>query len=169
MLKRKIVFTFVFALLLSVGFPCGIVLIIMFARQPLLLTLGIVLTVIGFYGMPILWLHYANLKSMQKICEQIKLDNLQEISYLAKINNTNEEQMVNKICELINKRYLSGYEIVDNKYVVKQTEKSISKNEALRQARNTETIVCKGCGAPVEIVSGEKTFCPYCERPLNKQ
>lgn len=168
MLKRKIITTFVFALLLTFGFPGGIVLIVMFARQPMLLTLGIVLTVLGFYGMPVLWLHYANLKSMQKVCDQIKLDNLQEISYLAKINNLNEEQMINKICELINKRYLLGYEIVDNKYVVKQTEKKLTKTDALRQARETATIVCAGCGAPVEVVAGEKVFCPYCGRPLNK-
>lgn len=168
MLKRKIIFSFIFALLLSVGLPCGIVLIVMFARQPILLTVGIVLTVLGFYGMPILWLHFAKLKSQQKICEQIKLDNLQEISYIAKINNTDQEKMLNDIYELINKRYLLGFEIVDGKYIVKQTEKNITKNEALRQARHTETVMCKGCGAAIEIVAGEKTFCPYCGRPLNK-
>lgn len=168
MLKRKISLTFVFALLLSVGFPCGIVLIVMFARQPLLLTLGIVLAVLGFYGMPILWLHYAKLKSDKKLCEKIQLDNLQEINYLAQLNNVDEDAMINRLYELINKRYLLGYEIVDNKFIVKQSEKTISKTEALRQARDTETIVCKGCGAPVEIVDGEKIFCPYCGRPLNK-
>lgn len=168
MLKRKIALTFIFALLLSVGFPCGIVMIVMFARQPWLLTLGIVLAVLGFYCMPILWLHYAKLKSDKKLCEKIQLDNLQEINYLAQLNNVDEDAMINRLCELINKRYLLGYEIVDNKFIVKQSEKRISKSEALRQARDTETIVCKGCGAPVEIVAGEKIFCPYCGRPLNK-
>lgn len=168
MINKKVGICFAFALLLTIGFPCGIVLIILCYSTPLLLTFGIILTVLGFYGAPMLWVKFGEYKSKQKICNQIVLDNLHEVEYLAKLNSVDNQVMLDKLRDLITNRYLVGYEIVDDKYIVKQTEKAITKNEALTLAGKTAIVPCKGCGAPVEMVEGEKVFCPYCGRPINK-
>ncbi len=60
-LNKSIRLYFWFLLVLSVGFPAGILGIIFGATKDLiaLLVAGIVFTVLGFYLMPILWLKYA--------------------------------------------------------------------------------------------------------------
>lgn len=168
MINKKIAICFIFSLILTIGFPVGIVLICVANKYPIGLISGIILTAVGFYGMPLLWLKFANLNSQKKLCNLIVKENIQEISALAKINNVDNAQIIAKVNELINNRYLSGYEIVDDKFVVKTSNKVITRTEAERITKNTSTIVCPGCGAPVEVVEGQKMLCPYCGRPMNK-
>lgn len=168
MINKQVKVCFVFALLFSTCFPCGVLLIVFKYSNPIILALGIVVTVLGFYGTPLMWIKFGELKSIQNICNQIVLDNLQEVNYLAKINNVDEKVMLKKLHNLITKRYLIGYEIVDDKYIVKQAETHLTKNDAMRLAEKTSSFVCQGCGASVEIVDSEETFCSYCGRPINK-
>ncbi len=127
-----------------------------------ILVCGIILCVMGFYGCPILWINYGEMKIKKSIRDQIVLDNIQEIDKLASLNNKNVDTMVSVVNHLISKRYLTGYEIIDKKYVVKSQNKTLSKAEILKQ-----TVMCNGCGAKVEVVGNEKTNCPYCGYVLN--
>ncbi len=172
MLNKKVKVCFIFALLLSIGFPCGIVMIILHKSASNLATfvliLGIVLTAVGFYGMPLLWVKYGELKTKQKLLNQIVIDNLQEVDYLAKINNCDNQQMISRLHDLINNRYLTGYQIVDDKYIVKQSSKTITKDDAMQLSGQTQYLECKGCGATVALQKDEKTYCPYCGRVVSK-
>ena len=170
MLNKKIRLYFILALVFAIGFPCGVLLIIFNNAfkipSAVVLTFGIILCVLGFYVMPMMWINYANLKKKRAICNQIQLDNVQEIAYLAKINNMGEEQMLNELRGLIADRYLAGYSIVDDKFITPSTNEKLTQEQAEALSRNTKTISCSGCGAPVEIVDGKKGNCPYCGRPL---
>ena len=172
MINKKIVIYLMFSMLLSIGFPVGIMSII-FSRimpQPstALLVIGIVLTVLGFYGMPMLWVKFGELKGKQKLCNQIKIDNVQSIETLAKLNNVEQDTMLKTVRSLIAERLLTGYEIVDDAYVVPSQGKVITKQDAVKIAGKSITLSCAGCGAPVEFVEGEKLVCPYCGRAIKK-
>ena len=168
MLKKKIVLTFLFALLLSVALPAGILCIIFGATAdptnvPLLVG-GIVMTVAGFYGMPILWISYGNLRRQQSVLHQICEDHVQEIAALAANNGKQEKEMLETVRTLISKRYLTGYEIVSDKYVVPMQTRPLSKDDILEQNGEVTVTVgrCEGCGALLETSGNKKTYCPYC-------
>ncbi len=172
-INKKITLNLIFGTLFSIGFPVGILLIIFHTKvngigSTLLLVLGIILVAVGFYGAPMIWIKYGENRANKRICQQITLDNNQEIEYLAQINNVSSENMLKKIQELITQRLLTGYEIVDNKYVVPKGKNTISKDEALELSGKLETVTCKGCGAEIEIVGGKKTYCKYCGKLVNK-
>lgn len=172
MINKKVRTYFVFSLLLSVGFPAGILSIIFSRTMPhpstALLVVGIVLTVLGFYGMPLLWVKFGELKGKQKFCNQIKIDNVQSIETLAKLNNVEQDVMLKTVRGLIAERLLTGYEIVDDTFVVPSQCKVITKQDAVKISGKAITLSCAGCGAPVEFVEGEKLVCPYCGRAIKK-
>ena len=171
-LNKKLILDLVFGIIFSIGFPAGILLIIFNSKVAgvggiIMLVCGILLVVVGFYGTPMIWINYGELRHTKKICQQITLDNTQEIKYLAEINNMQTDSMLKKVQELITKRYLIGYEIIDNSYVVPKGNKTISKDEALELSGQLRTVNCKGCGAEVEVLANKKTFCPYCGKLVN--
>lgn len=172
-INKKLTVSLIMGIIFSIGFPVGIILIVFHNKvsgigSTLLLVLGIILVVLGFYGAPMVWIMYGETKSKKRICQQITLDNNQEIKYLAEINNIPTENMLKKVQELINQRLLTGYEIVDNKFVVPKGKNTLSKDEALELSGKLETVTCKGCGAEIEIVGGKKTYCKYCGKLVNR-
>lgn len=143
--------------------PCGIVLLVMGAKtSSAMLVCGIIMCVLGFYGSPIMWINFGNLKTKKSIRDQIVLDNTQEIEKLAQTFGKETSTMLNEVNDLISKRYLTGYEIINKKYIVPKQNKTLSKAEILKQ-----TVICQSCGAKVEVVGNEKTNCPYCNHVLN--
>ena len=91
MIKKKITTLFIFSLLFTIFFPTGIVLTILYAKmsgglQIFLFVIGIIMIILGFYGSPILWINFANMKYFKSLVEQIKIDNVQDINQLAQNN-----------------------------------------------------------------------------------
>lgn len=171
MISNKIKTIFCFALISTILFPIGILLIVFCGALPLgkglSLALGIIFVVLGFYGAPILWINFGDLKTKQNLCRQIVDDGIQDIEALSKLYNIDTNTMKNKISEVINKRYLTGYEIV-GKFVVPVKQKKLTKQDALTISGKSERKICPGCGAPVEVIEGEKTVCKYCGATVTK-
>ncbi|MGN1207972.1 MAG: hypothetical protein ACI4TI_00695 [Christensenellales bacterium] len=165
MIDKKVIKSLLISILFSVMLPAGIVGIVFGATNHLetLFVLAIIMCVLGFYGTPLMWIHFGSLKAKQNICKQIKLDNIQEIEKLATINNKKFEEMLSIINSLISKRYLTGYEVIEKKYVVKAQHKMLSKTEILEQNGNIKIVVCQSCGAKNKIVGKGKVVCPYCD------
>ena len=169
MLNKKIQIYLIVSILFSIMLPAGIIMIIFGAKSSsFMLVFGICFCVFGFYGTPLLWSNYGNLKTMKTLYDQITLDNIQEISKLAQLNNKKEEQIINEIKHLIFKRYLVGYEIYENKFVVPYKNKKMTENEILAKNGEVNVVTCNGCGAKVDILGTKASKCPYCGTTVTK-
>ncbi len=173
MIKKKTTTLFIFSLLFTIFLPAGIVLTILYAKmsgglQIVLFVLGIIMIILGFYGSPMLWINFANMKYFKSLVEQIKIDNVQDINQLAQNNDKKLEVMLKDIQTLLSKRYLTGYEIMENKFIVPKSNKTLSKNDVWEQTGDVYVGYCKSCGARVEMIGNNKTFCPYCGRRITK-
>lgn len=149
-LNKSIGILMLFAILLTIGFPCGIVGIVMGATKGMtwLLVIGIVFVVLGFYGAPIAWIKYGERKSLKSVLYSVCDEKIFAVNDLATQLNTNKKDIVGKINTLIEKRYLTGY-IFKNQEVL---EPNYKKNA---QGQNK----CPNCGA---IMKGDGEECPYC-------
>ena len=138
------------AIILSVGFPCGIVGIVFGATRHItaLLVVGIVFTVLGFYVAPTLWPKRSELKFLKLLLISIENDKLLSVSELAGQYNKKEEEIVRNINVLIEKRYLTGYLFKDKKVLEpNDRQKALTKSK------------CPNCGA---VISEEDNACQYC-------
>lgn len=149
----------IISIIASIGFVVGIPAIIFGAiyggAYIILMVVGIILTVIGFYGSPILWVNYAEKVRQCSIYEMITVDGITDINTIASstgiINAKRVEETINI---LIQKRYLTGYKIV---------------NSELSEAVPTNKVVnkCPNCGANMTKENG-KWVCKYCNSELDK-
>lgn len=164
MLNKKIINLLIFSILFSIFFPLGIFLIIFGATKgsSASLVIGIVMCVLGFYGAPILWINFLENKKKKYLCDQIKLDNIQEIEKLANINNKKFQETLNEVKDLISKRYLQGYEIYNDKFIIPKQNKILSEDEILKKNGDIHVKVCSSCGAKVDIIGNQSSKCPYC-------
>ena len=174
MINKKYVAYLISSIVLTAMLPIGIVLIVLNAKhsstlQTILFVLGIVFTVAGFYGSPVCWSAFGNIKSEKLICDQIKNDNVQSVKTLAELNHKEFDVMLKTVQGLMSKRFLTGYEIVDGQFIVPKTNKTLSRNEILEQTGQVVTGVCSGCGASYEIIGNNKTYCQYCGKRLIKK
>lgn len=167
-MKKKVFKSFIIAMLFSIAFPVGIMLTIFGASKPAFLSIGVVLIAAGFYGSPFAWISFGNLKTKQNLCNLVIEENIQDVEELARLKNEKPETTLKHLKELINGRYLQGYKIVDDKYIVKNDSKTLTQQELIHRNKKVEVLACGGCGAPVEAFEGEKTICPYCGRPIKK-
>ena len=173
MINKKYIAYLITSIILTILLPIGIVLVILNAKfsstfQTILFAFGIIFIVAGFYGSPICWSVFGNIKTKKLICDQIRNDNIQNIQTLAELNHENFANMHKSVQQLMSKRFLTGYEIVDGKFIVPKSNKTLSKNEILEQSGQVVTGVCSGCGASYEIVGNTKTYCQYCGKRLVK-
>lgn len=146
--KRKLIFS----ILLSVGFVVSIPLIVISAINQawLLLVLGIVLCLAGFYGSPISWMFYAQSRSKLKLLDIILHDKILSIEDLAMTINKSLSNTKKRVVSLIKSRYLTGYVIKDDVLLVPIATLSQSVNK------------CPNCGALLTVV-GKGYYCEYCE------
>lgn len=167
-MKKKVTIKFIIALLFSIAFPCGIALLISNSSSSAGIGIGSVLIVLGFYGSPFAWIAFGNIKTKYNLCKLVIDENIQDVEEMAKLKNEKPETTLKHLKALINSRYLQGYKIVDDKYIVKNDSKTLTQQELLRLNKKVDVLECSGCGAPVETFEGEKTICPYCGRPVKK-
>ena len=152
-LNKDIKRLFTFCLLSSFLFVIGIPLIPVFAGKSwIIMTLGIVFVVFGFYGMPILWVNFASLKGLKRVVEAVEEENLYTNTEIAMHLQINERQVYENIKKAINKKYLVGY---------KYDGKTLNVNENKEKKVVLHKKVCKNCGGKLEKV-GDSWHCPYC-------
>ncbi len=154
-LKKNIRLLFAFALALSIGFPTGVLCIIFGAANgitPLLVT-GIILTVLGFYLMPILWLKYAERRQDRALFFMIEHDGIRTVDALAQQSGYSANDVRNKIKRMILSRALVGY-VLENDALENLQERK----QAEKTARSKK---CNCCGAPMTYVNSAFK-CEYC-------
>lgn len=165
--------TFLWALFLSVGFPAGIAMTaIGFIRGGGFIAMGaagIVFIVVGFYVMPLLWIHFGTLCYYISVARQIN-EGIRSAAMLASQHNKRKEAMVADIKTMIQKNYLPGFIILDDETIVdKKTmkQKDYSALEAER-AGNLSLVHCPFCNAKFQMFLdvGE---CPYCKSKVTKE
>ncbi|HIU06058.1 MAG TPA: hypothetical protein IAC46_00450 [Candidatus Onthoplasma faecigallinarum] len=145
---------FVISLIVSVLFVVGIPLIAVFAgKNWILMTLGIIFVVVGFYGSPLLWVNYAGKRKTRRIVEAIEEENLYSNAEIASQLSIKEKEVKQEIYKAINKKYLTGY-IYDGE--------KISSNNKQKQTQALHIKKCNNCGGKLEI-RDDKWYCPYCE------
>lgn len=154
----KRAWTLFFAILLSVGFPCGVAMIILGAISGDTVTLvsGIVLTVAGFYVMPMLWISYANSAKYAKIAKVVERDNIYGVADISEQIGLAPDKGIEAVREAIAKGYLTGYRIKNN------TELELIDN-AKQIRTDYKTVKCSACGATYSYKRTDKNaVCPYC-------
>lgn len=163
-IKRKCRRSLIAAILVSVGFVAGIPLIILGATssgvlKALFLTLGIALTVIGFYGAPLLWIGYGKKSRLKLVYCRVVEDGVRDISLLAQQSGQKFDAVLNDVNFLINRRYLKGYAVADNFIVKVQTQtREMTESEISGTAYS---MPCPVCGAQI-VVTGLSGKCEYC-------
>lgn len=167
MINKKVSKFLIISIIFSIMFLLGIVLIIFNSNffginHKITLTIGIIFCVLGFYGSPILWINFSENKRKKNLCDQIKLDNIQEIEKLANLNNKNFQETLNDVKDLISKRYLQGYEIYQDKFIIPKQNKVLSEDEILKKNGDIHVKACSSCGAKVDAVGNQSSKCPYC-------
>ncbi|MDD7232008.1 MAG: hypothetical protein PUH16_07000, partial [Clostridiales bacterium] len=117
--------TLLWAIFLSVGFPLGIVMtVIGFTKGQSFRAMGIVgiiLIVMGFYGAPLVWIHFGQLKYFSRLKAQIVGDGIKSVKMLAEVHNKNPEVVANDVKTMVQKGYLDGYLVLDNERIIDKT------------------------------------------------
>ena len=152
-LKREMNIYFWVSLMTSILFVVGIPLIPIFAGKDwIIASMGILFTVYGFYGMPLLWVKYGSFFGMKRLVEAITEEHILTVNQLAMQLQISEIDAKNKVLKAMNKKYITGF-IFDGV--------RLTLNENKRPAYKVEVRTCENCAARLEITDNE-VYCPYC-------
>ncbi len=154
-INKKIRVTFWFALGLSIGFPLGVLGIIFGAVGSafVLMGVGILLTVGGFYGMPLLWVKYGDLRHDRTVIFMIEHEKLLTVTEIAAQTGYTDQDVRDRIVKMIRTHTLTGYIFSSDMLI---------KNEKRDNAEKTGTSKpCPQCGAMMQH-NGERFRCEYC-------
>ncbi len=156
--NKALIFGIVSAILFVVGIP----LIVMGASNQVwaVLVFGIVFVVFGFYGSPMIWINYANLRSMKRVVDAVNEEHLLSNEEIATQLQMNERVVKSHITKAINKKYLTGY-LYDGT-TLSLNEKTAPKKKAVIANK------CANCGGSLtETETG--WICDYCGSKFNKE
>lgn len=147
-----------FAIFLSIGFVAGIPAIIFGASKgiSLLLVLGIILVVFGFYGSPMLWVQFGALNQAKRIVYAVEDEKLYSVQEIAKQLQLSTGEVKNQLITAINKHYIEGYLFDGEKLTANEKRAAIKKLSR-----------CENCGAPLKKTRDGK-YCPYCHSIFEK-
>lgn len=151
-LNGKISLYFILSLLFTIFLPAGICLIIMGAsKSTLILVAGIIMVVLGFYGAPILWIKYGEMKSNKRVLQAIEIDKIFTVKEIAEQLNQPEADVRGKINNLIVNRFLIGYLFKNENQLV------LNEKKALNRTKNS----CPCCGGKM-VIEDNMEKCEYC-------
>lgn len=165
--------TFLWALSLSAGFPAGIAMTAVgFVKGGGYIAMGvsgIVLIILGFYVMPLLWIHFGTLSYYISVARHIN-DGIRSASMLASQHNKKKNDMVADIKTMIQKNYLPGFIILDDETIVDKNTMKKNDYSALEAEREGKLslVHCPFCNAKFQMLLdvGE---CPYCKSKVTKE
>ena len=155
-LKKTIILNFVWAVILTIFLPSGILCVIFGAIKHLipLIIVGILAIILGFYVMPILWIKFAENKQLNMILSAIEDDNIYQVTMLSEQFNRNKTEIIKAINTLIQKRYLTGYLFIEKDH--------LELNNNKKQIISSK---CPNCGS---TFSSKNDICEYCGYKINK-
>lgn len=164
MIKKKTSAYFWIALLGSIGFVAGIVMTIFGATnsKTIILVAGIILIVFGFYGAPIFWIKYGELKSYSQICQKVQ-NGINTISLLCSSTGKDEKTVRDTINICLQNNYLPNYVLIKNEYIVKaEGIKQFEAKDIATLQGNVTRQKCNQCGAEIVFDGTTRVVCPYC-------
>ena len=150
----------IICIITSIAFVVGIPMIVVGASSSIIvMILGIVFVAFGFYGMPLLWIHYSELRSLKRVVEAITEENLATNAEIAMQLQMNEKTVKAKVTKAINKKYITGY--IYNGEVLTPNNKQPVKKKIIENK-------CRNCGGKLEQFETEWR-CPYCGSHFSKE
>ncbi len=154
--NKRIKLLFWISLALSLGFPCGVLGIVFGAVKKIvfLLVIGIILTVGGFYVMPIMWVKYGEARQDRTMLFMIMNEHIYTVAGITAQTNFSEQTVRARINKMILNHELVGYLFIDDTLVVNTN----------RDAKEIpyKTKKCENCGAEM-LWNGEVFVCEYCK------
>ena len=145
---------FIWSMLSTILFIVGIPLIPIFAgSNTLLMVLGIVFTVYGFYATPLFWVFYGTQGIKKRVYVAITEEHLLTNREIAMQLQVSERDVYQTINYLIKKMILTGY-------LYNGVELTLSN----KRKPEKEIIInkCKQCGASIEHYGEANAKCLYC-------
>lgn len=154
-LRKKIISSFFVALFLTLCLCCGVPLIVIFAgKNTVVMIIGIVCTVVGFYGTPMGWISFGNAKSLERVVLAVTAENLLTVKDIAAQLGKTEAQVKESLTVCFQKGYLFGY-VFDGE--------TISYNANRHPTEKVMSWVCPNCGATnTYLLTDGVVKCPYC-------
>lgn len=152
-LKMKKIW-FAVAIISSVLAVCGIVMIPVFASKKIwiLMVLGIVFVVHGFYGLAFYWMAFASASRTVRLLRAVLDENIYDLPTLSNHLSIDEKETDKIIRKCISSSYLTGYIYEDG---------ILKKREIKKETRKIKA-ECPACGAPVEKDGEGQYTCEYC-------
>ena len=150
--KRNFILALAFTIGLIAGIPCIVVGATNMGDNKgfvALLVFGIVGTVLGFYGSPLMW---------TRLVRAVTQEHLYTVADLAQRLSVNGKTASDTLNNCIRKGYLVGFIREGDRLV-------LNENRALGPTQYT--LVCSHCGATVELTKGDTARCPYCGSVLS--
>lgn len=151
--KKQQIIKLFFAILLTIFLPLGIISIVLGAsKSTALLIVGIICTILGFYGAPMVWMSFANNKQYGLVLRLILTENIYDLEDISSQISRNLDETKNLVLTLIQKGYLKGYILKDN---------FIELNTNKKQTEVIKTRKCPTCGGTMKS-EGYSYVCEYC-------
>ena len=157
-----------FCIAISIICPCGIPFIpIGFVMGgPIWIAVaivGIILTVFGFYGLPLFWSAFASVNRRSNVYAAITIDNLSSCTEIASQTNSNRDIVSKDVNWLLIKRYITGF-LFDGEHL-KVNEKAV---EEMKKKEPRWSGTCPHCGGTKVIERNGKLYCEYCGADVTK-
>lgn len=154
-IKKRVQINLIIAILLAVGFVGGIPLLIISATKGFTfgLIVGIILVVAGFYGTPMQFIHFANLKATARVIDCVLIENIYAVSEIAEHLQDNEKNIAEKITYAVNHEYLLGYKF-DGTTLSANNNKKVTRSAS-------QSNKCPNCSGALER-DEYGSHCPYC-------
>ncbi len=154
------------AIALSFCFPAGVVITVLSAINSMfiLMALGIVMVVAGFFVSPCIWsIFFPGVKFQRDVYNLIAHGDCMSVSEIANNTGKSRASVLSAVRALISGGYFKGYSLLpDNERI----ENKVIKKEAA--AKEMSVAVCPGCGAKTKVTGGNGT-CQYCGLPVSAQ
>lgn len=153
-LKRQLFLCILAPVCLVVGIPTIVLCAI--AHMWILMSLGIAMTIFGFYGTPLLCVAYGKTRSQYTLLQLITHDGILTVTELSSALGKKPVLVQNDITLLISRRYLVGYNFVNRQKLVAIAPAS---NNTANSTLSTNK--CSNCGALLTRES-DGYRCRYC-------
>lgn len=150
-IKNKLLLSIIASVLFVVGIPVTI----LGATNSLwiIMAIGIAFIVFGFYGAPLLWVSYGNIRTLKRVVDAVNEENLNTNEEIAKQLQINVRQVKIYITQAIKKKYLTGF-LYDGTTLT-ANNKEPSKRKVLENK-------CPNCGATMQKNNDNEWICQYC-------
>ncbi len=150
-MKKKIKRIFATAVFMSVGFAAGVPLTILGAVNGMwvLMALGIACIAAGFYGTPLMWVRYGNMRRRSAYLAAICEDGITDIDELAETFRASIQTARDNVNYLITNRYLTGYAVKNDKLenTTERKKRILKKCAYCGMTADKDTVKCPNCNA----------------------